>query len=423
MTAPQGYPPPGEARRAMAVILLLAILLAMDISLTALLIEPMKRELGLTDVQIGLLQGTAYGIAYGLCSLPMGWMIDRNNRVRLLMVGTLIWAVGMAGSGLAQGYGALIAWRVLLGILAALLTPSSISIICDLYPPERRAVATSIFATGQAGGQALGILAGGLIFEMLGRAASLPVGLTPWRLLYVASGTICVALPLLLYTIQEPRRQEREDRAEAGNGWQSLWSCRGFLGPLIGGMLFAVIAVQAAHIWAAPLLTRKFGLTPGDFAGWLSLVTLAGLIFGALAGGRFAELGRRHGGKTGTLLPAVVASLACVPLSLFAIMPNIQAFAILLSLDLFCAGLIPTVGVIAITLNVPNDIRGRAIGAYVFTVALFAKATAPAAIALISTALGGEDMLGEAVAIVSAPAALAAAGCFMLAIRNKQARL
>ena len=412
------YPAHGEARRGMVILILLAFVTSMDLTLTALLIEPMKRDLALSDVQIGLLQGTVFGLSYGLSSLPMGWLIDRRNRRVLLIAGVLVWAVGMIGSGLAGGFAFLALWRVALGLVTALLVPASLSMIADLFAPERRSVATSLFAGGQAAGQAFGILAGGVVFDWLATSASLTAMLTPWRMLYVAAGAICVLLAIALLGIREPARQESQAGGASRGGWRELWSYRRFLIPLLGGLLFTVIAMQAANVWAAPLLIRRFGLTPGSFAGWLSLVTFAGLILGALAGGQLAELGRRRGGRSGVLLPAVVAAIAAAPLSLFALAPTVGSFAALLAFDLFCAGLIPTVGVIAIALNIPNEIRGRAIGSYVLVTALLGTATAPAAIAVISRALGGEAMLGQAIVIVSVPAALAAAACFLVAMRR-----
>lgn len=413
-----GYPAAPIARRGLAVLVVLAFLTSMDITLTALLIEPMKLELGLTDVQIGLLQGTVFGVSYGLSSLAMGWLIDRQNRTRLLMGGVLIWALAMAGSGLSDAFGPLVAWRMALGVITALLVPAGLSIISDLFPPERRAVATSLFAGGQACGQAAGILVGGAAFDFLVRTAPSVAGLTPWRTLYVAAAAVCGVLLLLLLTLREPVRQEMRLAGDAPGGWRELWAYRGFLAPLLGGLLFSLIAVQAAHVWAAPLLMRNFGLSPGNFAGWLSAVTLTGLIVGALAGGQLAELGRRRGGRSGVLLPAAIAAFASAPLALFAIAPNLPGFAILLGLDLVCAGLIPTIGVVAITLNLPNEIRGRGIAAYVLTTALFGAATAPAAIALVSQALGGEAMLGQAIVVVSIPAAVLSGVCFLLAMRG-----
>lgn len=192
-------------------------------------------------------------------------------------------------------------------------------------------MATSLFAGGQACGQAAGILIGGAAFDFLARTAPSVAGLTPWRTLYVTAAAVCGVLLVLVFTLREPVRQEMELAGDTRGGWRELWAYRGFLAPLLGGLLFSVIAVQAAHVWAAPLLMRTFDLSPGDFAGWLSAVTLTGLIIGALAGGQLAELGRRRGGRSGVLLPAAIAAFASAPLALFAVAPNLPGFAVLLA--------------------------------------------------------------------------------------------
>ncbi|EJU14770.1 major facilitator superfamily protein [Sphingomonas sp. LH128] len=115
----------------------------------------------------------------------------------------------------------------------------------------------------------------------------------------------------------------------------------------------------------------------------------AGGIVGALAGGQGAELGRRRGGRAGVL-----------------------------ALNLTMGAVTATIGVIAIALNVPNEIRGLALGTNVFVSAVFGVATAPSAIALLSQALGGEAMLGQAIAGVSFPSSLLAAFFFLLAMRG-----
>ena len=427
MTAAAGFPKPRDARRALLMLQLLAFVTAMDITMTGLLIEPMKREMALSDVQIGLLQGTAYGVAYGLASMPMGRLIDSRTRTRLLVIGVLVWAAAMAATALAHTIGLLIACRAVLGVVTALLLPASISLLADLFTPERRMVATSLFAAGQACGQAFGILAGGLFFDALGRMIAAHAGsfggLTPWRVLYLGAAMTSLVLVPPLAAMNEPIRQEREGEVSSGSlALLRLWSYRGFVGPMLAASLFSVIALQAASVWAAPVLIRTFGQTPGQFAGWLSAITLAGGIVGALAGGRLAELGRRRGGPRGALFPALVAALLTAPLSLFALVPTLPLFAVMLGLELFCAGLIPTIGIVALTLNIPNEIRGICIGAYVLVVALFGTATAPMAIAFVSRALGGEAMLGQAIALVSAPSAVASAIFFGVAMRSEASR-
>ena len=315
--------------------------------------------------------------------MPLGRLIDSRNRVRLLMAGVLVWAAAMAATGFAQDVWLLLICRAALGLVAALLVPASISLLADLFPPKSRTVAISLFTVGQAVGQAVGILVGGKLFDALDRlfraGTAVFGGLTPWRVLYLGAAAAALVLLPLLVAVREPVRQERDgDAGSTVTAMRRLWSYRGFIGPLLAALLFAMIPVQAALVWASPLLIRRFGQSPGEFAGWLSAIILLGGILGTLAGGRLAESGRRRRGPRGVLLPALLAVLALVPLSFFALAPTVSLFGAMLALELFCAGVIPTVGVIAFTLNIPNEIRGLGLGIYALVVALFGTATAPA---------------------------------------------
>ena len=69
-----------------------------------LLIEPIKADLGLTDTQIGLLLGPAFAIFYATMGLPLGWLADRRNRVRIVAVGIGLWSLATAASGLAKSF-------------------------------------------------------------------------------------------------------------------------------------------------------------------------------------------------------------------------------------------------------------------------------------------------------------------------------
>jgi len=417
------YPPHKSARLAIMVLSALGFFLSMDVTLTTLLIEPMKHDMALTDVEIGLLQGTAFGLAFGLASLPLGRAIDRANRVALLKLGLLIWMVAMGATALAGSVATLMLSRIALGFVYGLLIPSALSIISDLYPPERRSVATSLFAVGQASGQAFGILAGGLIFDVLTKllvgSPDLMGGLAPWRTLYLAAATLALPLLLGIGLISEPARQEQEQRGRSlKTALLELWEHRSFLGPLLAAMLFSTMTFQAAAVWATPVLIRSYHQTPGQFAGWLSSVTFAGGIVGALLGGQLAEFGRRRAGRAGVLLPAIAAAALTAPLSFFGVAPSVATFGILLAGSMLVGAFNATVGVIAITLNVPNEIRGLALGANVFVSAVFGAATAPTAIALLSSLLGGEAKLGLAIAGICVPGALLSALFFGVAMRG-----
>ena len=420
-----GFPPQARAYRALFVLAMVGFVAAMDLTMAALVVEPMKRELTLSDVQVGLLQGTTYGVAYAVCSMPFGRLIDNTRRTRLMLAGALVWVAALGATSVAHNLAPLIACRAALGGMTALLIPASLSLVADLFAPEQRSMATGLFTAGQAVGQGFGLYAGGLAFDALGRAyasdhASLG-GLSPWRVLYVAAALFCLALLPALASLREPARQERTaEPGGTGAALRLLWAYRSFMVPTLAALLFSVVPFQAATAWVAPVLMRKFALSPGQFAGWLSAVTLGGGIAGAVSGGVLAEACRRRLGPRGVLVPALAAALVAAPLSLFALMPNLALFLLLLAPSLFCAGLIPTLGAVAFTLNIPNEVRGLAIGIYVMGAALFGSAVAPALTALVSQAIGGETMLGAAIAVVSVPCLLASAGFFGVAIRKKK---
>jgi MFS family permease len=416
------FPEAGAARRAIVILALLGFVATMDLTLTALLIEPMKRELVLTDIDIGLLQGSAFGLAFGIASIPIGRMIDRYSRVRMMTVGLVLWTVAIAGTGLAQDFTVLVICRIALGVVAALLIPAAISLIADLFPPEKRAVMTSVFAMGQATGQAFGILFGGLAFDWLtGVVANEPEalgGLTPWRALYLVASAIGALLLVFLASLSEPTRQERASHSLSFKAaMRALSAHKSFLAPLLIAMMCTTIVFQAANVWSAPLLIRNHGLSPGAFAGWLSAIVLGTGIVGSLAGGHLAELGRKRAGRPGVLVPALVAACLSAPLSLYAVAPGVATLALLLAFVLLFSATIATVGVVAITLNIPNEIRGLAIGGNVLATGMFGAALAPTLIGFVSNALGGDTHLGVAITAVSAPAGICAAFFFYIAMR------
>jgi MFS family permease len=417
-----GFPDLASARRSIAILAAVGFVATMDLTLTSLLIEPMKGDMALSDVDIGLLQGSAFGLAFGVASIPMGRMIDRYSRVRLIMIGLSLWTLAIAGTGLARDFSVLVLCRIVLGAVAALLIPAALSLIADLYPPERRAVMTSLFAMGQATGQAFGILCGGLAFDWLTRLvaadANVLGGLKPWRALYVLAAVIGASLIIGLAFIAEPARQERSSSSLSFRAaLRALNAHRRFLAPLLTALMCSTIVLHAANVWAAPLLIRNYGLSPGAFAGWLSAIALGGGILGSLAGGQLAELGRRAAGRSGVLLPALAAAFVSALLSIYAIVPSVTVLAVLLALVLFLGTGIATIGIVAITLNVPNDIRGLAIGANVLTTGMLAAALAPTAIGFVSNALGGDTHLGTAITAVCMPAGVCATLFFFLAMR------
>ena len=89
-----------------------------------LLVEPIQADLQISDTQISFLQGFAFVITYVAMSVPIGRLVDRFNRMRIMIAGILFWSAATVACGLSQTYNQLLAAR--LGVGAGGVSPSPV---------------------------------------------------------------------------------------------------------------------------------------------------------------------------------------------------------------------------------------------------------------------------------------------------------
>ena len=156
--------------------------------------EPIRKEFGLNDSALGLLN-TAFTLLYAFVGLPLGRLADKVGRKWILSIGVFFWSLFTAASGLAQSFWQIFAFRLGVGVGEASCAPAASSLIGDYFPAERRAKATSIFMLGLPVGLALSFAVSGAVARNYGwRTAFLVAGLP---------GLLCVILALF---IREPKR-------------------------------------------------------------------------------------------------------------------------------------------------------------------------------------------------------------------------
>ena len=374
--------------------------------------EVVKLDLRLTDLQMSLIQGLAASIPIAILAAPLGWVVDHAHRVRILAALAGVWTVGTLATAYAPGFTALFLTRMLAGLGAVCALPVAISIAADLCAPERRGRALLLLSLGTTVGGALAFALGGSLFGALAAAHVSLLGLSPWRSLHLIFGAASALLIAPLLGLAEPARQELEAPGAAlVPALQALWRRRGFLAPLFIGQIGVVMADTAAGIWAAPVLSRNFGLHPADFAGWMGLTLLGSGILGGVIGGLTADLGHQSRRRGGILIGAVIASGLSIPAALFPIMPSVPGFAALLALMLVSGAVTGLVTATAIAVLIPNDIRGVCLGAFIVIGAIVGFGLAPTLVSLCSTALGGEAHLSLALAVTG----LGASGISFLA--------
>ncbi len=405
---------------------LLALTLAMTIGFAMMgsfgtVQESVKAELRLTDATLGIIQGVSAGLALVVFSIPVGLLVDRFNRVRLMIALALVWTLGTALTAVAQDATMLFVARVLTATGTTGALTAALSLTADLCVPEQRGRAMLVVNLGKIAGVAGAFALGGWLFGAF-TGGTLPTiaGMVPWRGTHVVLAIVSIVLIAPLLLLREPARREvaatthAPFRVLAGQ----LWSRRRFLIPLFVGQVAVVMADNAALVWAAPVLSRRFGLQPGDFAGWMGALVLVSGLGGTLLGGFTADLGQKSGRRGGLLIGASVAAMLGVPAALFPIAPSVTWFALAFGLLSLCGAITGLATSVALTVLIPNELRGLCIGAFIAFAGLIGFGIAPPLVTLVSTMLGGEGHLAPALAIVGVVTGLLSVGAFLFAIRT-----
>ena len=195
---------------ALFVLVLVYIINFIDRQILSILVGDIKRDLGVSDAQIGFLYGTAFAVFYALFGIPLGRLADSWYRGRLMAMGLALWSSMTALSGFANSFGMLAAARIGVGIGEASASPAAYSMISDHFPKERRATALSIYSSGLYIGGALSLPIGGLVVSRWTAAypdpAAAPLGLAGWQAAFLAVGIPGLLLALWVLTLREPQR-------------------------------------------------------------------------------------------------------------------------------------------------------------------------------------------------------------------------
>ena len=192
------------------VLMIVYVLNFLDRQIVNILAEPISRDLGLSDTQIGLLTGLAFALFYTLLGIPIARYADNSgtNRVGLISISLAVWSAMTALCGLAQNFTQLALARVGVGVGEAAAGPSAYSMISDWFPKARRATAISIYAAGLYLGGGVSLLIGAVVVKGWNTAypGGGPLGLVGWQAAFMAVGIPGLLLALWVATLIEPIR-------------------------------------------------------------------------------------------------------------------------------------------------------------------------------------------------------------------------
>jgi MFS family permease len=401
----------GAQRRGLQLALLAIAMAAGGYARTTLspLQEALRIGLALGDNQIALLQGLALGVPMAVASIPLGIAVDRYSRTRLLLALMVLGVAATLLSAAAPTYSVLFAARCLAGVASYSTVPIVMSLLADLYTPAQRGRAMMVVSIGQLSGVSGAFALGGLLLSWPGSGP----GDWRWAMLWLAAPLVIVMLVML--ASREPPRTgvalEKPTLREVGPG---LWRYRWVISPLFAGIVLVETAVGAVLTWAAPTLSRDFGLSPDRIGALMASGLLVSGILGPVIGGSLADLSQRTGGSRRTMSMLSALSLLSVPAGCFAIAPEIESASILLLVVVTLLLATAVMGMALFTIVIPNELRGVCVAALVGVNILFALGLAPLIVSILSTTLGGPGMIGTALTVVCATACLLAATIFSL---------
>jgi len=233
-------------------------------------------------------------------------------------------------------------------------------------------------------------------------------------------GIASAILVLPLFFLREPQRHEVEAGPSAPFKvvFAELSARSGWLLPLFVGQTSVVMADAAAGIWVSPVLERFYHLQPGEFGGWLGAIVFGTGIVGSIIGGLVADVGQKSRIRGGLMIGAIVAALIGIPCSLFPIMPSVATLAIAIGMLMLAGSVTAMVASVALTVWLPNELRGLGIGSFIAIAGLIGFGIAPSLVTLVSGWLGGESHLDTALAIVGVAVSLVSVAGFWLAMKR-----
>ena len=405
---------------------LLLVSLAMLVGFTMLqsfgiMAESAKAEMGLTDSELAIVQGVSAAIPLVLFSIPIGIWVDRWNRVAILIILAVGWTVGTVITAAASTTTILFFGRMLTAIGTTGGLTAVLSLASDYCRPEQRGRAIVVPNIAKTAGVAAGFtISGVLLGAIAGQQLPNLFGVSTWRSAQwmLALGSAVFILPLLL--LREPMRHEVE--AEPGAPIKvvlgELKARRAWIIPLFIGQTSVVMADAAAAIWVSPVLERSYHLSPAEFAGWVGAIVLATGIIGSIVGGVVADMGQSSRIRGGLMIGAIAAAALGIPTALFPIMPSVGSFAIAFFILTLAGNVTAMVASVALTVWLPNELRGLAIGAFIAIAGLIGFGVAPSLVTLVSGWLGGESHLATALAIVGVAVSIVSVGGFWLAMKR-----
>ena len=370
-----------------------------DRQVLTVLVEPIRHEFALSDTQIGLLQGLAFALFYTTAAVPLGWLVDNTNRIRVAATCIAVWSVATASCGVVTSYFQLIFARAGTAAAEAGCSPAALSVMADIFPARLVPRASAIYLLAPYVGGGIALAAGSYLLQYFTTVGGLNLPFAghfaPWQAVFVVIGLPGLLLSALMWlTIGEPVRIEGKGVAAADRAISFRETVRyivkdsSYLVLYFSAFIFVLTTFFTLLSWFPTFVIREVGgaanaASSGRILGGIFM------IFGSL-GTLATSVITRHLADD-KVLPYVlrvmlIAVIVQIPL-VIALSLTFSPFAsyMLYAAEIFCISLLSALMPIPmLQASVPNRMRGKIIGIFLLTVNLIGSSVGPALVGRLS---------------------------------------
>lgn len=314
---------------AVVAVLMIGLLVSyIDRQVVAIVVAPMKADLGIGDTQVGWIYGI-FAVFYAIAGVPIAWLADRKSRTGLIAFGVFFWSLMTMACGLARTFPQILLARIGVGVGEATLVPSANSLIGDYFPRPQIPFAVSVFQSASVVGSAVAFIVGGALLGFVQTAEEplLPflAGFSPWQQVFVYVGAPGLLLVPIMLSIREPRRRGAQSAPGVPlqevlafykrNRTMIVLHHLGFLSLSLMGFGFV--------FWTVSFFTRVHGVEAAEASqnfGWIFLLAGSfGSVWAAMLAVRLAKRGR----KDANIIAAMVGAGLNIPMVLLVqVMPS-----------------------------------------------------------------------------------------------------
>lgn len=415
---------PGYAYRFLSLLIGINLLNYIDRAAVSGLLEPIRKEFGATDAQMGMV-GLAFLATYALLPPVFGWLGDRMRRTRIIASSIVFWCVATAAAGLTRSVGALAATRAAVGVGEASYMANAPSLIADLFPLARRGRAMSLFYTASPIGAAVGVALAGVLAAAYG-----------WRAACFLVGLPGIAVAYVMYRMREPRRGAAENiTVDIAPPFRDvvaqLLRNRAFIFITLAyaGQVFAQNAIE---FWLPTVLQRDKAIPIAQANATYGFVVLIAGLVGPLLGAFLADAFLRRTRRSYYHVCAASAALTCVPLTFVALTYAPTALFASIFFEVLLGNMAVGLAVaLAVTVVLPN-IRASATAILITSVHVLGDVISQPLVGKLSTAIESgafpqllalfnaaeTQHLSVSLVTVATPAAILAGVFYMIAARQ-----